>query len=103
MTPDPTDTELDEVESDIIGDGELLGSVHPDVALRLIKALRACRKQSKAKDAALERIAAIASDYNEIEGERMSAADVKDVLQTAIAAHDNLPSVAKQGETDDAG
>ena len=57
MTPDPTDAELDEWEQDItalIAQRERRYSVHPTAASRLIKALRACRQQSKAKDAVIE-------------------------------------------------
>lgn len=46
---DPTDAELDEWERSVIGYAE-----PHSVSLRLIKALRACRQQSKVADAVIE-------------------------------------------------
>ncbi len=74
MTPDPTDAELDEWERPLI-----TGSSDPR-PLRLIKALRACRQQ--------------VAEFGE-EIDRLRSGGI------AEAALDNLPSVAKQGETDD--
>ena len=63
MTPDPTDAELDEWER-YITSGWPLGPI----LLRLIKALRACRKQSKTKDAVIEQaLYSRAPDYAEVE------------------------------------
>ena len=59
-----TDAELDEIEACWKNTMELpLGAVD-----RLIKALRACRKQSKAKDAVIEQaLYSRAPDYAEVE------------------------------------
>ena len=52
MTSDPTDAELDLLEK-VAGDRFRMG-YSDDSELRLIKALRACRARSKAKDAVVE-------------------------------------------------
>ena len=66
MTPDPTDAELDEWERQLT-DQEWTQSTRTVVS-RLTKALRACRAQSKAKDAVVEQaLDSCASKYAEIE------------------------------------
>lgn len=88
MTPDPTAAELYEWESpNYIPPG----GIWYEVSRRLIKALRACRQRAKAKDAVIE----AARDLDEPGSILQGALDT-------LAALDNLPSVAKQGETDDA-
>lgn len=116
MTTDPTDSELDEWERDIDGHIPPIVHLNPVVAQRLIKALRACHQEAKAKDAVL---AEIGEHWRRVDGwnfrpqtelpddvrallsserKRLSHESVKAIR----AALGNLPSVAKQGETDDA-
>ncbi|KKL91416.1 hypothetical protein LCGC14_1894950 [marine sediment metagenome] len=66
MTPDPTDAELDEIEV-LVNRWRVHreGDMH-NMAGRLIKALRACRQQSKAKDAVVETARRVLAAQNRI-------------------------------------
>lgn len=122
--PDPTEAELDEFD-------RTLGELYPKVR-RLIKALRACRQEAKAKD---DDMKACSDKLDQWARDKMywrQQAEAKDAVvgamhvilpmakgyaaahrvgqnqamveaaENILAALDNLPSVAKQGETDDA-
>ena len=84
MTPDPTDAELDKWERDM-EDPRGCPSMEAIISmdLRLIKALRVCRAESKAKDGALEVCLTILrdSDYGEDIG-------LREAIDQALAALD---------------
>ena len=93
--PDPTDTELDCL---VRGEYRAGG---PSVR-NLAKALRACRQRSKAYYKAVE---AVKESWDTLDRDQAREILRKawDQLILDIEALDSLPSVAKQGETDDAG
>ena len=100
MSADPTDGELDEWERQL-ADQEWAQSTKTVVS-RLTKALRACRRKSKAKDAALERISKRPHSGDAAHPGPHGRKYCNCHVGIALAALDNLPSAAKQGETDDA-
>ena len=63
MTPSPTDAELDELQHFVIATADSSGKPGRKVA-DLIKALRACRAQSKAKDAVIEKAYIVMHHYD---------------------------------------
>lgn len=104
MTPDPTDAELDLIEAELRTGRPLVGKVGwaATKMRRLIKALRACRQEAKAKDAVLEEITKRPHSGDAAHPGPHGHKYCNCHVGIALAALDNLPSVAKQGETDDA-
>ena len=129
--PEITDTELDEMEAGCNEVDSDNWPTWRSNLLRLIKALRACcqqcemhrqgaqdawdtadtlEQQSKAKDAALKLFADEANWTEWLQTGSSDPCEIWDLerrfdlppQEIALAALDNLPSVAKQGETDDA-
>ena len=96
MTPNPTDTELDELEVDVdewrVGVGLLRKH-----CMALIKALRACRARSKAKEAVVEAARTFlkegtkltyVEDIAQVVIERPDKSDPQCKLSNALAALD---------------
>ena len=131
MTPDPTDAKLDEIGVFRRKASAALTALtwptwdhhgkNVAVALAkidpLIKALRACRQEAEAKDAVMAEIRRhwrrvdwwnflphieVPQDIRALPLLEQKRA-AKESVKAIRAALDNLPSVAKQGETDDAG
>ena len=103
--PEPTTAELDEWEYDFERYRYSDAARTRIIALRIIKALRACRQEAKAKDAVIEAADEVATrllvlvKVGKLQLDPGLTVEHRKLLD-ALAALDNPPSVAKQGETD---
>ena len=119
MTPDPPDAELEEINdaqlakyNTVWGVASGLKRGRAQAVHRLVDNLVICRQQSTAKAAVVEDAREVlyifglgplefASAYGPDLDQREEETRRLTNLSNTLAALDNLPSVAKQGETDD--